>query len=64
MAFCLQVEDHLNREVEILKTELDRLQNDKATLVKKLKNLESKLCKLCGSCSKLWSSCETSNISQ
>ena len=64
MAFCLQVEDHLNREVEILKTELGRLQNDKATLVKKLKNLESKLCKLCGSCSKLCSSCETSNKSQ
>ena len=61
MAFCLQVEDHLNREVEILKAELDRLQNDKATLVRKL---ESKLCKLCGSCSKLCSSCETSNISQ
>uniref|UniRef100_A0A7N2QXX9 Uncharacterized protein n=1 Tax=Quercus lobata TaxID=97700 RepID=A0A7N2QXX9_QUELO len=59
-----RVEDHLNREVEILKTELDRLQNDKATLVKTLKNLESKLCKLCGSCSKLCSSCETSNISQ
>lgn len=35
------MEDCLNTEVERLKAELDRLQNDNATLVKKLKNLES-----------------------